>query len=83
MDRFGWAVHRVDEVFQSLLTQQTDFGLLHCRGTSTGWKAKRFDLPKNLVRDDALVAFMAAHFALPEGSPQPSAASEGKVSSNQ
>ena len=62
MDRFGWGVHRVDEVFQNLLTRQDRFRLLHCRGTSTGWKARRFDAPAKLVRDPDLAAFMAANF---------------------
>ena len=62
MDRFGWGVHRVDELFQNLLTRQDRFRLLHCRGTSTGWKARRFDAPAKLVRDPALAGFMAANF---------------------
>ena len=62
MDRFGWGVHRVDEVFQNLLTRQDRFRLLHCRGTSTGWKARRFDAPAKLVRDPDLAAFMEANF---------------------
>ena len=59
---FGWAVHRVDEVFQNLLTRQADIRLVHCKGTSTGWKAKRFDLPANLRKDPALAAIMQAEF---------------------
>lgn len=59
---FGWAVHRVDEVFQTLLTQQSDIRLAHCKGTSTGWKAKRFDLPPDLRKDPALAALMATEF---------------------
>jgi hypothetical protein len=59
---FGWAVHRVDEVFQNLLTRQSDIRLLHCKGTSTGWKAKRFDLPPGLHEDSALAATMQAEF---------------------
>jgi hypothetical protein len=59
---FGWAVHRVDEVFQNLLTQQRDIRLVHCKGTSTGWKAKRFDLPAGLEHDPALAAVMDRYF---------------------
>lgn len=59
---FGWAVHRVDEVLQTLLTRQRDIRLVHCKGTSTGWKAQRFDLPTTLVEDPALATFMAAEF---------------------
>lgn len=59
---FGWAVHRVDEVFQNLLTRQSDIRLVHCKGTSTGWKAKRFDLPPGLQEDPALAAVMATEF---------------------
>lgn len=77
MDRFGWGVHRVDEVFQNLLTRQDAFRLLHCRGTSTGWKAKRFELPETLVRDESLAALMTAEF--PD---QPSVAGPGDVSSS-
>ena len=56
------AIDRVDEVFQNLLTRQDRFRLLHCRGTSTGWKARRFDAPAKLVHDQGLAAFMADHF---------------------
>jgi hypothetical protein len=59
---FGWAVHRVDEVFQNLLTRQSDIRLVHCKGTSTGWKAKRFDLPPALRTDPTLSAIMDAEF---------------------
>jgi len=59
---FGWAVHRVDEVFQALLTRQSDVRLVHCKATSTGWKANRFDLPADLRADPALTAVMAAEF---------------------
>lgn len=59
---FGWAVHRVDEVFQNLLTRQSDIRLAHCKGTSTGWKAKRFDLPPDLREDPALSVVMQAEF---------------------
>lgn len=59
---FGWAVHRVDEVFQNLLTQQRDIRLAHCKGTSTGWKAKRFDLPPGLREDPKLARFMDVNF---------------------
>lgn len=59
---FGWAVHRVDEVLQNLLTRQTDIRLAHCKGTSTGWKGNRFDLPRDLREDPALSAVMAQDF---------------------
>lgn len=60
--RFGWAVHRLDEVFQNMLTQQRDIRLAHCKGTSTGWKAKRFDLPPQLREDPALSKTMDRYF---------------------
>lgn len=59
---FGWAVHRVDEVLQNLLTRQSDIRLAHCKGTSTGWKANRFDLPATLREDPALSAVMESEF---------------------
>lgn len=62
MDRFGWAVHRLDEVIQNLATRQHDQRLLHCRGTSTGWKGARFDWPDRLAEDPDLADFLAANF---------------------
>lgn len=59
---FGWAVHRVDEVFQNLVTRQSDIRLVHCKATSTGWKAGRFDLPPALREDPELSALMAQAF---------------------
>jgi len=67
MDRFGWAVHRLDEVVQNLATRQRDQRLLHCRGTSTGWKGARFDWPDRLTEDADLAAFLAAHFPTDAG----------------
>ncbi len=72
MDRFGWAVHQIGGLLQNLLTEQHDCGLLHCRATSTGWKSKRFRLPKSLRRDAELEAFMGAEFPAPESAPAPS-----------
>lgn len=62
MDGFGWAVHQIGGVLQNLFTEQKDVGLLHCHGTSTGWKSKRLSLPEELEKDPELVAFMATYF---------------------
>lgn len=62
MDRFGWAVHQIGGVLQNLFTEQDEVGLLHCYGTTTGWKAKRLSLPEPLECDPDLVAFMAEAF---------------------
>lgn len=61
MARFGWAVHQVGGVLQEA-TNTSEVHLLHCRGTSTGWKKKRFDAPQELQADPALAAFLAEHF---------------------
>lgn len=65
MSRFGWAVHQIGGVLQNLFTNQSQVSLLHCRGTSTGWKGKRFDLPEKMIEDPDLAAFMARNFPRP------------------
>lgn len=62
MARFGWAVHQVGGILQNLFTRTNAVRLMHCRGTSTGWKAKRFDMPEKITRDPDLEVFMARHF---------------------
>lgn len=62
MDSFGWAVHHIGGPLQDVFTQQTDVGLLHCKGTSTGWKRNRFDLPEEMQQDPDLAAFMTQNF---------------------
>ncbi|MFV0244749.1 MAG: hypothetical protein ACK5IB_07000 [Qingshengfaniella sp.] len=62
MDRFGWAVHQIGGILQNLFTDQDEVGLLHCHATSTGWKAKRLNLPTPLDRDPDLADFMAKAF---------------------
>ena len=47
-----------------LVPRSEDFRLLHCRGTSRGWKSGRFDRPETAESPD-LAALMARH--LPEG----------------
>jgi hypothetical protein len=62
MSRFGWAVHQIGGVAQNLFTNQNRVGLLHCFGTSTGWKAKRLELPAPLKHDPELAQFMTTEF---------------------
>lgn len=56
MDRMGWAVHRFDEVLHPLATRQRRFRLAHCRAASTGWKGKRYRVPRSVREDPALAA---------------------------
>ncbi|QDY69182.1 hypothetical protein [Qingshengfaniella alkalisoli] len=67
MSRFGWAVHQIGGVAQNLFTNTSKVSLLHCKGTSTGWKKKRFDMPEKIKKDPDLVDFMAKNFPLAEG----------------
>lgn len=62
LDRFGWTVHHIGGPLQDMFTNQNKVQLLHCRGTSTGWKANRFALPEALERDADLDRFMRAQF---------------------
>ncbi|MCA8884039.1 MAG: hypothetical protein KDA50_09900 [Rhodobacteraceae bacterium] len=66
MDRFGWAVHHIGGPLQDIFTRQDDIGLLHCKGTSTGWKRNRFDLPEQMTEDPGLTRFMLENFPPPE-----------------
>lgn len=80
MDRFGWSVHQIGGILQPLLTRQADATLLHCRATSTGWKASRFRLPRTLVSDPELAAFMRWAFPKP-ATRSPSRASQAPETS--
>ncbi|QDY69181.1 hypothetical protein [Qingshengfaniella alkalisoli] len=61
MSRFGFEPHRVGGKMVKLVKKTDQAHLIHCRGTSTGWKDKRFDMPK-LKHDPQLDAFMDEHF---------------------
>lgn len=67
MSRFGWAVHQIGGILQNIATNTKGARLLHCRGTSTGWKTKRFALPDGLQPEPWLAAFMARHFPVRDG----------------
>lgn len=62
LSRFGWGVHHVGGRLVKLIYATSEARMIHCRGTSTAWKAKRFDLPENLVEDPELKEFMAQWF---------------------
>ncbi|MBE3639064.1 hypothetical protein [Mangrovicoccus algicola] len=62
LGRFGWAVHHVGGRFVRLVGATPDLELLHCRGTSTGWKSKRFELPAATREDPALAEFFRRWF---------------------
>ena len=64
LSRFGWSPHHVGGDLVKLVPRSEDFRLLHCRGTSRGWKSGRFDRPETAESPD-LAALMARH--LPEG----------------
>ncbi|WP_424990106.1 hypothetical protein [Fluviibacterium sp. S390] len=64
-DRFGWAVHHIGGPLQDLFTNQTQVSLLHCRGTSTGWKRNRFSDPGELLEDPELETFWNTRFPKP------------------
>lgn len=54
---FGWSTHHVGGELVRLVNKDTRFELLHCRGTSTGWKSKRFNFPP-LAKDAEMAAFV-------------------------
>ncbi|OSP55561.1 hypothetical protein [Pseudoruegeria sp. SK021] len=62
MSRLGWSVHQIGPVRVPPTTAQTQVQLLHCRGTSTGWKSQRFKTPKTLEHSAELARFMARNF---------------------
>lgn len=61
LSRFGWAAHQVGGPLVKIAKKDPRFELIHCRGTSTGWKDKRFDLPERRF-DPELADFMAGQF---------------------
>jgi hypothetical protein len=67
MSRFGWAVHQIGGIVQNVATNTRAVSLLHCKGTSTGWKKKRFDMPEKIAKDPDLVTFMRENFPLRDG----------------
>ncbi len=64
LSRFGWSPHHVGGDLVRLFPRAEAFRLLHCRGTSRGWKTGRFDRP-DTAESPELVALMARH--LPAG----------------
>lgn len=64
LSRFGWSPHHVGGNLVRLFARSEEFRLLHCRGTSRGWKSGRFDRPET-VESPEIAALMARH--LPAG----------------
>lgn len=62
MDRFAWGVHQVGGLLQNHFTNTDAATLLHCRGTSTGWKSGRFRRAEGLRPDPELRAYLAEAF---------------------
>lgn len=62
ISKLGWSVHQIGPLRRPPRTAQNAASLLHCRGTSTGWKKKRFVPPKGLHHSPDLADFMARYF---------------------
>lgn len=62
MSKFGWAVHQIGGPLQDIATNQSKVSLLHCRGTSTGWKKMRYGVPEEMERDPKIAELMAEYF---------------------
>lgn len=60
LSRLGWFVHHVGGEAFRLLADQKDCEFIHCRGTSTGWKGNRFDMPDPLDKDPELETLFRA-----------------------
>ncbi len=59
LSRLGWTPHRVGERFVRLQKASDAAWLYHCKATSTGWKKKRFDLPKDIMVSPELQSFFS------------------------
>lgn len=61
--RTGWFVHHVGGELFKLLRFDPEFAVVHCRCTSTSWKADgiRFALPETLRPDPELLVMMARY----------------------
>lgn len=68
LSRIGWNVHNVGAQQGRRVPDSTEFSLMHCSTSTTGWKpeSKRFDFPESLVKDPALVRQMATHLPAPD-----------------
>lgn len=56
LSRLGWNVHNVGQNWGRRVAPDPRFAILHCAGTTTGWKpaSRRFDAPAALRADDEL-----------------------------